>query len=288
MADIKWIKITTDVFNDEKILLIESLPDADSIIVIWFKLLTLAGNQNNNGIFMLNDKMPYTEEMLATIFRRNVNTVRLALETFQNFGMVEVVNNAYAITNWEKHQNVDSMEKIREQTRERVARHRKKQLEIGCNVTSNATVTQGNAIDKDKIREDKEKDNNNNNICYQDIINLYNSICISFSKVKTLSDARKKTIKARLNTYSMKELKTVFEKAEASDFLKGKNNRNWMANFDWMLKDANFAKILDGNYDTKTSGKEQKNDAGGETAANEKGYVQQLVEQGYAGEFEGF
>lgn len=249
MADIKWIKITTDVFNDEKILLIESLPDADSIIVIWFKLLTLAGNQNNNGIFMLTDKMPYTEEMLATIFRRNVNTVRLALETFQNFGMVEVVNNAYAITNWEKHQNVDSMEKIRGQTRERVARHRKKQLEIGCNVTSNATVTQGNAIDKDKIREDKEKDNNN--ICYQDIINLYNSICISFSKVKTLSDARKKTIKARLNTYSMEELKTVFEKAEASDFLKGKNNRNWMASFDWMLKDANFAKILDGNYDNK-------------------------------------
>ena len=286
MADIKWIKITTDVFNDEKILLIESLPDADSIIVIWFKLLTLAGNQNNNGIFMLNDKMPYTEEMLATIFRRNVNTVRLALETFQNFGMVEVVNNAYAITNWEKHQNVDSMEKIREQTRERVARHRKKQLEIGCNVTSNVTVTQGNAIDKDKIREDKEKDNNN--ICYQDIINLYNSICISFSKVKTLSDARKKTIKARLNTYSMEELKTVFEKAEASDFLKGKNNRNWMANFDWMLKDANFTKILDGNYDTKTSGKEQKNDAGGKTASNEKGYVQQLVEQGYTGEFEGF
>lgn len=286
MADIKWIKITTDVFNDEKILLIESLPDADSIIVIWFKLLTLAGNQNNNGIFMLNDKMPYTEEMLATIFRRNVNTVRLALETFQNFGMVEVVNNAYAITNWEKHQNVDSMEKIREQTRGRVARHRKKQLEIGCNVTSNATVTQGNAIDKDKIREDKEKDNNN--ICYQDIINLYNSICISFSKVKTLSDARKKTIKARLNTYSMEELKTVFEKAEASDFLKGKNNRNWMANFDWMLKDANFAKILDGNYDTKTSGKEQENDAEGKTTAGEKGYVQQLVEQGYTGEFEGF
>ena len=253
MADIKWIKITTDVFDDEKILLIESLPDADSIIVIWFKLLALAGKQNNNGVFMLNDKMPYTEEMLATIFRRNVNTVRLALETFQSFGMVEVVNNAYTIPNWEKHQNVDGMEKIREQTRERVARHRKKQLAIGCNATCNVTVTQGNATDKEKIREDKEKDKDNNNICYQDVINLYNSICTSFSKVKALSDARKKTIKARLNTYSMEELQAVFEKAEASDFLKGKNNRNWMANFDWMLKDANFAKILDGNYDNKVS-----------------------------------
>lgn len=126
------------------------------------------------------------------------------------------------------------------------------------------------------------------NMDYENIRDLFNSICVSYPKVKTLSDARKKTIKARLNTYSMEELKTVFEKAEASDFLKGKNNRNWMANFDWMLKDANFAKILDGNYDTKTSGKEQKNDAGGKTASNEKGYVQQLVEQGYTGEFEGF
>lgn len=255
MADIKWIKITTDVFDDEKILLIESLPDADSIIVIWFKLLTLAGKQNNNGVFMLSDKMPYTEEMLATIFRRNVNTVRLALETFQNFGMVEVVNNAYTIPNWEKHQNIDGMEKLREQNRVRKARQREraKTLIEDKNRDMTVTVTQCHAIEKDKDKEkDKEKEKDNN-ICYQDIINLYNSICTSFSKVKALSDARKKTIKARLNTYSIEELQTVFEKAEASDFLKGKNSRNWMANFDWMLKDANFAKILDGNYDNKVS-----------------------------------
>ena len=49
MADVKWIKIATDIFDDEKILLIESLPEADSIIVIWFKLLCLAGKQNNSG-----------------------------------------------------------------------------------------------------------------------------------------------------------------------------------------------------------------------------------------------
>lgn len=249
MLEAKWIKITTDVFDDEKILLIESLPDADSIIVIWFKLLTLAGKQNNNGVFMLNDKIPYTDEMLATIFRRNVNTVRLALETFQSFGMVEVVNNAYTIPNWEKHQNIDGMEKLREQNRVRKARQREraKNLIEDKNSETTVTVAQCHVIEKDK---EKDKDNN---ICYQDIINRYNSICTSFSKVKALSDARKKTIKARLNTYSTEELQTVFEKAEASDFLKGKNNRNWMANFDWMLKDANFAKILDGNYDNKVS-----------------------------------
>ena len=81
MADIKWIKITTDIFDDEKILLIESLPDADSIIVIWFKLLCLAGKQNNSGVFLLNDKIPYTDKMLATIFRRKEYWLSRPLKT---------------------------------------------------------------------------------------------------------------------------------------------------------------------------------------------------------------
>ena len=85
MAEVKWIKICTDIFDDEKILLIENMPEADSIIVIWFKLLCLAGKQNNGGVFMLNDKIAYTEEMLATIFRRPLNTVRLALKTFETY-----------------------------------------------------------------------------------------------------------------------------------------------------------------------------------------------------------
>ena len=110
MADVKWIKICTDIFDDEKITLIESMPDADGIIVIWFKLLCLAGKQNNGGIFMMNDKLAYTDEMLATIFRRSVNTVRLALNVFEQFGMVEIVNNVVTIPNWEKHQSLDKLE----------------------------------------------------------------------------------------------------------------------------------------------------------------------------------
>ena len=70
MSDVKWIKITTDIFNDEKMLLIETLPEADSMIVIWFKLLCLAGKENNSGVFLMNDKIAYTDKMLATIFRR--------------------------------------------------------------------------------------------------------------------------------------------------------------------------------------------------------------------------
>lgn len=160
MADIKWIKITTDIFNDEKMLMIEDMPDADSVIVIWFKLLCLAGRDNNNGILVMNNRLAYTDEMLASIFRRPLNTVRLALAEFEKYGMIEVLDNVYTIPNWEKHQNIDGMDKIREQTRIRVARHREKQKQLASNVS----VTHGNGTDKeeDKEKEKKKKKDNKN------------------------------------------------------------------------------------------------------------------------------
>ena len=130
MADVKWIKIVTNIFDDEKILLIESLPEADSIIVIWFKLLTLAGKQNNSGVFMLNDRMPYTDEMFATIFRRKKATVQMALKTFEEFGMIEVVNDAVTIPNWSRHQTLDQIESRNEYMKNYMRKYREKQKEL--------------------------------------------------------------------------------------------------------------------------------------------------------------
>ena len=126
MGEVKWIKICTDIFDDEKILMIESLPERDSIIVIWFKLLCLAGKQNNSGVFLFSDKIPYTDEMLSTIFRRPLNTVRFALKTFEQYGMIEIVNETITIPKWEKHQKLDALELSREQTRKRVEKYREK------------------------------------------------------------------------------------------------------------------------------------------------------------------
>ena len=102
------------------------MPDADAILVIWFKILCLAGTINENGMLILTRDLAYTEEMLATEFRKPINTVRLALRTFEAFRMVEIVNNIYCISNWEKYQNSVGLEKIREQTRKRVEKHRQK------------------------------------------------------------------------------------------------------------------------------------------------------------------
>lgn len=261
MSNVKWVKVMTDMFDNRKIKQIEQLPDGDSIIVIWVKLLCLAGNVNECGFVFFTKEIPYTDEMMATEFNRPVSTIRLALQTFQRFGMVEIINDVIKISNWENYQNVDGMDKLREQTRKRVAKYREKQKHLledkgqkDSNVTCNVTVTECNAIEEDKeedIERDKEeeKEKEKNNINYQKIIDMYNDTCVSFPRVKSLSEARRKAIRARLKTYSLDDLKRVFEKAEASNFLKGANARNWNANFDWLLKDSNIAKVLDGNYD---------------------------------------
>ena len=251
VADVKWIKIVTDIFDDEKILLIESMPDKYAIIVCWFKLLCLAGKQNNSGVFMLNDRIAYTDEMMATIFRMPLNTVRMSLQTFEQFGMIEIVDGVITIPNWGKHQNLDQISAKNEYMKKYMREYREKQKMISsgkanCKTNSKTNVSEA---EEDKERElEKEEDKS---ISCQQIVDLFHSICKSFPSVRSLSEARKKAIKARLNTYTIEDFKTVFENAEASSFLKGSNDRNWSANFDWLIADKNMAKVLEGNYADK-------------------------------------
>lgn len=127
---------------------------------------------------------------------------------------------------------------------------------------------------------DRDKDRERDSIDYQQIADLYNETCVSFPRLTKLSESRKKAIRARLKQYSVDDFRRMFELAESSDFLKGKNDRNWSATFDWMVKDANMAKILDGNYNDKKEGVdngEQISEAGGSSS------YQNLVLLGYRG-----
>jgi predicted phage replisome organizer len=161
MADVKWIKIVTDVFDDEKILLIESMPEADAIIVIWFKLLCLAGKQNNSGVFMMG-RMPYTDEMFSTIFRRPLNTVRMALRVFEQFGMIEIINNAVTIPNWGKHQNTDQIEAKNAYMKNYMREYRAKQKALSDGKANCKTNSKANVSEAEKIREEKEEDKKEN------------------------------------------------------------------------------------------------------------------------------
>ncbi|MFI8680356.1 phage replisome organizer N-terminal domain-containing protein [Bacillus thuringiensis] len=165
MADVKWIKLSTSMFEDEKIRLIESLPDADTLLIIWIKLLSQAGKTNASGYIFLSENIPFTEEMLSTLFNRPIATVRLALQTFKQFGMIDVTDDQYiCISNWEKHQNIDGLERVKQLNAERNKkyRERKKQQQLALENKggeSDACVTSRDDTDIEEDKElDKEKD----------------------------------------------------------------------------------------------------------------------------------
>jgi len=159
MPSVKWIRLTVSMFDDERIKLIQSMPEGDALLVVWVRLLVLAGKVNDGGFIYLSEGIPYTDEMLSTIFQKPLSTVRLALSVFARFGMTEMTSRGIFLPSWEEHQNVEGLEKIREQTRKRVAAHREKDnshVTLG-NVTVTLPVTQCNATDLEvDLEEDLE------------------------------------------------------------------------------------------------------------------------------------
>lgn len=271
----KWIKITTDIFDDEKILMIESLPDAYAIITCWFKLLCLAGKQNNRGVFMLGS-IAYTDKMLATVFRMKETTVTMALQVFEQFGMVEIVGGVITLPNWGKHQNLEQMEERRKYQREYQKEYRKKQKHLAAGdaperkhlhecLYEHSCKHNVNALEEEEEKEleldkrDSKHDNHSltrakkDDVSCQQIVDLFNAICISLPSVRSLTNNRTKAIKARLNKFTVDDFKLAFQNAENSEFLKGSNDRSWQATFDWLIKDQNMVKVLEGNYANKSS-----------------------------------
>ena len=252
MAD-DWFKLNMDIFGNRKIKYLRRLPNGDSIVLFWIALLSEARRCNSDGKVFLTESIPYTPDMLAEEFKFEESIVLSALESFNKLDMIHWDNGFITISGWEDHQNAEGLAKIREQTKKRVARHREKQnaqsSSVTCNATCNATVTQCNATEEDKDKEqDIEKDNKN--ISCQQVVDAYHAICTSFPKIRRLTPARSNAIKARLKSYSLDDFRKVFESAEASSFLKGEDG-GWKASFDWLIKEANMVKVLEGNYADK-------------------------------------
>jgi len=221
MADVKWIKITTDIFDDEKMKIIDTMPARDEIIVIWFKLLSLAGKVNQDGLLVMNNNISYTPEMLTAIFNRKLNTVKLALSTFEGFGMIDIEDGeTIGISNWNKHQNIEGMEKIREQNRlrKRKERENKNQKAISHVTSRDSHATDKNRIDKEK-KENINKYNPSDDLGYfldEDFQIAWKELMISRTKLKcSKSDLAIKKLIGKVNDLSTNKQHAIFIIEEA-------------------------------------------------------------------------
>jgi len=212
-------------------------------------------------------KYKYPLALIPALARRYCTTTEKARTVVMQYGLFQIEDDEFFYSK-SLNQRMEIYDRKREQSR--MAGKSSAQKRLGCaeierpfNERSTTVQPPFNDRSTSKVKESKVKESKreeskvdtiaeNPQTPYPKIIELYSSICVSYPKLTTLSDSRKKAIKARLNTYSIDDFEKLFTMAEESDFLKGKNKNNWSATFDWMIKDSSMAKILDGNFSNKT------------------------------------
>lgn len=260
-----WLKLKEDFFAQPKIKKLRRIAGGDTYTIIYLKMQLLS-LKNEGRLFFEGTEDNFVDEIALTIDEDPEN-VSVTVAYLIRHGLLEQCSD-------DEYSMPQAIESIGSETdaaqRMRLKREREQKL-IGSdnvsqernNVTQECNIVQNCyteiETDKDKnlesdINTEGEKEKNVSCTSFPILCNtiqtLYNDICTSFPKCTSLSESRKKAIRARLNCgYTVEHFKILFQKAEASGFLKGRNDRNWRASFDWLVKDSNMAKVLDGNYD---------------------------------------
>ena len=166
MAEVQWIKFYIDMFDKRKIKKLRRLPAGNDILLIWVMLLAMAGKCNAGGMIFITERVPFTEEDLAEELDFEVNTIRLALQAFENFDMISLTDDGFInITGWEEHQNIDRLAEIKEYNRlaQQKSRAKKKLLQTVNDNVNDMSMTcqrcQGTEVDKEKdIEKEVDKD----------------------------------------------------------------------------------------------------------------------------------
>ncbi|MFL0168703.1 phage replisome organizer N-terminal domain-containing protein, partial [Candidatus Clostridium helianthi] len=165
MADIKWIKLATCMPDDEKMKLIDAMKERDTIHYVWIRILLLGGKLNANGEIFLSEGKPLTSKMLAILFSRPLEAIKLALRVLSKFGMIEIApDKVIRIVNWDKYQNIEGMEKVREQNRKRAETHREKKKQEKNTAKSDAQESYEDEVLEESItlNENEELEETNN------------------------------------------------------------------------------------------------------------------------------
>lgn len=239
---VSWIRLEIDMFDNKKIRHIRKLPEGNNIVLIWMMLLTMAGRCNSNGIIFLTENIPYTNKMLADELDFDESVIELALTILEKFGMITRDGTLLSIPGWEEHQNIDGLEKIREQTRKRVAEHRKRQKEL-LEEESLPKLTDQDTEEKPVTAKDSVKPGD-----VQKVIDEWNKLQqFGIQPIARMTARRTQMLKARIREYGMDKVMEALKNVQNSDFLMGKKT-DFMINFEWFVKPNNFLKILENKY----------------------------------------
>lgn len=258
------MKLKENFFQDKTIKKLRKIAGGDTYTVIYLKLMLL-GLKDGGKLFFDGVENSFHEELALEIDEDSEN-VKFTLMFLEKTGLLEEINESELFLT-RMPEMIGSETDKAELMRRKRAQNR---VQSGNNVTG---VLPGvtlcyTEIEKEKDKEiDTERDREKEetaaelpapprpSVPYEAIKDFYNQVCVSFPRCTTMSESRKKAIKARFTSgYTLEDFKKVFVKAEGSSFLKGRNDRNWTATFDWMIKDGNMAKIREGNYDDHDAG----------------------------------
>ena len=238
-----WLKLDEGFFRQKEIKRLRKIAGGDTYTIIYLKMLL--NSLKSNGILYFDSVESDFVAELALDIDEDEENVAITVQYLMTQGiLVELNEEEYLLSTCEEMVGSETASTRRSRKSRKEAENRKKALQ--CN--TDATICNG---EKEKEIEIELETEIREIVSCQQIADLYNATCVSFPHLKTLSDTRKKAIKARLKVYKLEDFRTLFAKAEASSFLKGANDRNWSANFDWLIKDSNMAKVLDGNYDDR-------------------------------------
>lgn len=253
-----WLKLYNDFFSSKRIKRLRSLAGGDTYTIIYLKMQLKA--LKDDGYLYFDDVMDDFAEELALDIDENADDVRVTIQYLSRVGLLESSENGKEYFLPYVQTCIGSETASAQRVRNYRAR-KKEQEALPCN-TDETPMKQVETKCNTEIEKEKELETDIEKNKYQLIADMYNNTCVSFPRLTKLSDSRKKAIGARLKKYSLEEIQRVFDLAEKSDFLKGNNSRNWNANFDWLMNDANMAKVLDGNYTNKPRSQTQNNFSG--------------------------
>lgn len=271
MAGVKryyWLKLKDDFFTQPVIKKLRRIAGGDTYTIIYLKMQLLS-IKNEGKLFYEGVEDTFASE-IALCIDEDVDNVTVTVNYLMRYGMLQAASE-------EEYLLPEAAQNIGSETGSAIRMRKKRETETclpeasqcdtdvttalrTCDAPVRTCDTPVTERREEKRREDTDREREKKPGAerpspsppvaeYKKVQELYNSICTMLPRCTALSESRTAQIKARFSSgFTLADFEAVFQNTASSRFLTGGNDRGWRASFDWLLKDSNFCKVLDGNY----------------------------------------